>query len=242
MFRYPLLMSAVMFTLCQTAPAQQATHDAPLAEVPVGKWQPTGASVKSYSTRFQHDEDPISEDGKWISGAKDGIDWYNVITKNGVAYGAVSKGEYTDPTALLRGTWGKNQIVKAKVHGGGLSDDGHLNRHRRSQGKLRPCRAVEDDLSWFSAVPVQMLNVGFSAQPEDATTPGSDHVAAVAAQRRRQSRFVDVVPRLVAAPETSYTQQRHADRQDGAQPDEDAAGQADDAGEHDRIADGWDCS
>ena len=43
------------------------------------------------------------------------LDWFNVITKNGVAYGAVSQGAYTDPTALLAGTWGKNQKVKARV-------------------------------------------------------------------------------------------------------------------------------
>ena len=32
------------------------------------------APVKSYSTRFQADEDPISEGQKWINGGKDGID------------------------------------------------------------------------------------------------------------------------------------------------------------------------
>ena len=73
-------------------------------------------SVKSYSTHFKLDEDPISEDGTWINGAKEGLDWYNVITKNGVAHGAVSTGDYTDPTALLTGTWGRNQFVKAKVY------------------------------------------------------------------------------------------------------------------------------
>src|SRR5262249_26630003 len=56
---------------------------------------------RSYSTRFQLDEDPISEGGKWINGGNDGIDWFNVITKNGVAYGAVTQGAYTDPTSLL---------------------------------------------------------------------------------------------------------------------------------------------
>ena len=74
-----------------------------------------GKSVKSYSTRFQLNEDPISESGRWMNGQKDGIDWYDVITKNGVAYGAVTKGDYTDPTALLKGVWGKNQYGKAKV-------------------------------------------------------------------------------------------------------------------------------
>lgn len=77
--------------------------------------RPKVVSVRSYSTHFPLSEDPISEGGKWSNGANDGIDWYNVITKNGVAYGAVTKGEYTDPTALLTGAWGKNQIVKAKV-------------------------------------------------------------------------------------------------------------------------------
>src|SRR5262249_39174467 len=67
-----------------------------------------GKSVKSYSTRFQLNEDPISEGGRWINGQKDGNDWYDVITKNGIAYGAVTKGDYTDPTALVKGIWGKN--------------------------------------------------------------------------------------------------------------------------------------
>jgi protein-S-isoprenylcysteine O-methyltransferase Ste14 len=31
--------------------------------------------------------------------------------KNGVAHGAVSKGTYTDPTALLMGTWGKGTLA-----------------------------------------------------------------------------------------------------------------------------------
>ena len=39
-----------------------------------------GKSVESYSTRFQLNEDPISEGGRWINGRKDGIDWYDVIT------------------------------------------------------------------------------------------------------------------------------------------------------------------
>src|SRR5262249_24872168 len=79
--------------------------------------QPVGAASgkKSYSTRCQVDEGPISEGGKWINGEKVGIDWYNVITTNGVAHGAVSQGAYTDPTALLAGTWGNNQSVKARV-------------------------------------------------------------------------------------------------------------------------------
>ena len=32
--------------------------------------QLTGASVRSYSTRFELDEDPISDGGMWINGGK----------------------------------------------------------------------------------------------------------------------------------------------------------------------------
>ncbi len=80
-------------------------------------------SVRSYRTSFQHDEDPISEGGIWVNGARDGIDWADVVVRNGVAYGAVTRmqaaerrieqgnlasadagaapeGDYDDPTAL----------------------------------------------------------------------------------------------------------------------------------------------
>ena len=98
----------------------------------------TAAPLRSYRTSFQLDEDPISEGGMWINGREDGIDWCNVIARNGVAYGEVSRmgvaerrveqgnlsptaegaapeGDYDDPTAVLTGTWGKNQIAKARV-------------------------------------------------------------------------------------------------------------------------------
>jgi hypothetical protein len=50
-----------------------------------------GTPVRSYSTRFEADEEPISEGGLWINGRRDGIDWCDVLTKNGVAYGEVSR-------------------------------------------------------------------------------------------------------------------------------------------------------
>ena len=98
--------------------AQDAPPPSPASALkasPTDERRLKGKSVKSYSTRFQLNEDPISEGGRWINGRKDGNDWYDVITKNGVAYGAVTKGDYTDPTALLKGEWGKNQHGKGKV-------------------------------------------------------------------------------------------------------------------------------
>ena len=52
--------------------------------------RPGAKPVGSYATRFQLDEAPISEGGRWINGGKDGLDWFDVITKNGVAYGAAA--------------------------------------------------------------------------------------------------------------------------------------------------------
>ena len=94
---------------------------------------------RSYRTSFERDENPITEGGKWLNGKKDGIDWADVITKGGEAYGSVTRmavtekrseqatlgaglaegslpeGDYDDPTAVLTGDWGRNQHVKARV-------------------------------------------------------------------------------------------------------------------------------
>jgi hypothetical protein len=94
---------------------------------------------RSYSTDFKHDENPISEGGMWLNGKKDGIDWADVISGNGGAYGSVTRmavaerrteqgslgaglaegslpeGDYDDPTAVLSGEWGRNQHAKARV-------------------------------------------------------------------------------------------------------------------------------
>jgi hypothetical protein len=95
--------------------------------------------VRSYRTRFENDEDPISEGGMWINGQTDGIDWIDCMTQNGgEVCGKVSRmtvaerraeqvhdeagdddsgtaGDYDDPTAVLSGEWGRNQHGKATV-------------------------------------------------------------------------------------------------------------------------------
>ena len=94
---------------------------------------------RSYRTDFELDENPMSEGRIWLNGMTDGIDWADVITKNGGAYGSVTRmavaerrveqgnldasssegsvpeGDYDDPTAVLTGEWGKNQHAKGKV-------------------------------------------------------------------------------------------------------------------------------
>jgi hypothetical protein len=68
-----------------------------------------------YTTNFDKSENPISEKGHWKNGKADGIDWYDVQTTPGKAFGTRTEGEYTDPTAILTGNWDPNQMVTAKV-------------------------------------------------------------------------------------------------------------------------------
>jgi len=109
---------------------------------------PKVISVMSYSTRFQLNEDPVSEGGKWINGAVDGIDWHDVITRNGVAHGAVSMGDYTDPTALLTGTWGRNQTAKAKVFSKNQTEKYYQEVEIRLRSTLAPHRCTGYEVFW----------------------------------------------------------------------------------------------
>jgi hypothetical protein len=99
--------------------------------------RPHSSPVRSYRTRFQLTEEPISEEGMWINGKTNGIDWADVVTEQGRAHGgrvkvgarerraeqgnlvggeaAAPEGDYDDPTAVLTGSWGPNQFVRATV-------------------------------------------------------------------------------------------------------------------------------
>jgi len=134
--------------------------------------RPRAASVRSYSTRFRLDEDPISEGGIWINGRKDGIDWTDVIAKNGVAYGGVSRmniaesrveqgnlevsasdgvtpiGDYDDPTAVLAGIWGKNQHGKAKVFSRNQTEKYFQEVEIRLRSTITPHRCTGYEVFW----------------------------------------------------------------------------------------------
>jgi len=89
-----------------------------------------GAALRSYQTNFPATEDPISENNNWVNGATTGLDWGNVQTTPGHAFGTnLNPGcSGSDPTACndsvaaLTGTWAANQSVCATVFiGSGLS-------------------------------------------------------------------------------------------------------------------------
>ncbi len=83
----------------------------------------TGSSTcgHSYSTAFPSPsapEDPISEDGNWINGGTTGLEWSNVQTTTGHAFGTAVNGAppYNDSTAVLAGgPWCQNQTAQATL-------------------------------------------------------------------------------------------------------------------------------
>lgn len=86
---------------------------------------PTFASTGThgtYTTKFPLTENPISEGGNWINGQTAGLDWANIRTTPGFAFGTESGAvktvpeKYDDSAALLAGTWGPNQTAQATVH------------------------------------------------------------------------------------------------------------------------------
>jgi hypothetical protein len=81
---------------------------------------PTGATPGSqhrvYTTRFPLAENPISEGGQWVNGRQEGLDWADVCTRAGFAFGTEpGTAKYDDSTALLIGTWGPDQMAQATV-------------------------------------------------------------------------------------------------------------------------------
>lgn len=94
---------------------------APATAPPAGSaFDPAAHGTRRYATRFPRTQNPISEGGRWANGGADGIDWTDVRTTPGMAFGTMPGDagypqEYADSTAVLRGTWGPDQHVRATL-------------------------------------------------------------------------------------------------------------------------------
>jgi hypothetical protein len=76
-----------------------------------------GAGAIAYTTSFGATESPISDGGRWINGGTVGLDWSNVRTTPGLAFGTqTGNGGYNDSVAILQGAWGPDQSAEATVH------------------------------------------------------------------------------------------------------------------------------
>ena len=98
-----------------------------MASVPLGErnsYKPAFASTstrRTYTTNFPRTENPLSESGNWVSG-RAGLDWADVRTRAGLAFGTQTRkattapGEYDDSTALVSGPWAPDQTAQATVY------------------------------------------------------------------------------------------------------------------------------
>jgi hypothetical protein len=128
--------------------------------------------VRSYRTRFRQDEEPLSEGGIWVNGRTDGIDWVDIVARNGVAYGGASRmavaerrlqqgnldptaaaeaapeGDYDDPTAVLAGAWGPNQHARARVFSRNQTEDYFQEVEIRLRSAIVPHSCTGYEVFW----------------------------------------------------------------------------------------------
>jgi len=122
---------------------------------------PKKPAVRSYRTEFRGNETPISEGGIWLNGKRDGIDWADVLMRDGRVYGEVTRmmakerrveqealgagaaagaaeGDYDDPTAVLVGEWGRDQYGRARVFSRNQTDRYFQEVEIRLRSSIRP--------------------------------------------------------------------------------------------------------
>jgi hypothetical protein len=128
---------------------------------------PVTAPAWTYTTKFPLNENPISENGNWINGGTVGLDWGNVLTTGtGTAEAAGSpSAAYSDPTAVVAGTWGPNQTVTVTVYSNGVEDKPNQSYDKEVEIRLRTsisahkitgyevnCRTPNDSYSYIQIV------------------------------------------------------------------------------------------
>jgi hypothetical protein len=79
------------------------------------QYRVTSIPDPGYSSSFPLTENPISESSKWINGLATGLDWHNVQTAPGEAYGASIVSGYDDCLAVLNTPFTSNQFAQGVV-------------------------------------------------------------------------------------------------------------------------------
>ena len=82
-------------------------------------------------------ENPISEGGNWTNGKADGVDWGDVRTTPGLAFGT-NAGNFADSTAILDGSWGPDQMAQATVHSVNQNDNYYEEVELRLRSTITP--------------------------------------------------------------------------------------------------------
>jgi hypothetical protein len=107
----------------------------------------------------------------WVNGRTDGIDWADAVTEDGRAHGgkvrmgvaerraeqgnldgsaeeAAPEGDYDDPTAVLTGSWGPNQYVRATVFSRNQTEDYFQEVEIRLRSAIAPHSCTGYEVFW----------------------------------------------------------------------------------------------
>jgi len=114
----------------------------------------TSTFAASYTSSFPLTENPISEQGNWSTGRSVGLDWNDVRTTPGLAFGTqigneTGNAQYSDSTAILTGSWGPIQTVTvvAKVISAPNAGQAEVEIRLRSAISNHLCTGYEIDVS-----------------------------------------------------------------------------------------------
>lgn len=112
-FAGELLAGSVVLTAAVVLLSHSGNSKTPLPPPPVTS--AAAPHLKTYTTTFPRDESPIAEGGRWIAGKSAGMDWGDVLTSHGDAFGVAGPKPFADSVALLIGAWGPDQTAEAVV-------------------------------------------------------------------------------------------------------------------------------
>jgi hypothetical protein len=98
------------------------------------------AAVDPYTTNFPLTENPISEGGVWLNGKATGLDFSDVRTTAGRAFGTQTGtgATYADSTAILNGTFGSDQEASGTVFNNDTVGDWHEEVELRLRSTMTP--------------------------------------------------------------------------------------------------------
>ena len=90
--------------------------------------------ASNYNTTFPATENPICEGSpcNWTVPGSVAPQWGNVQTASGFAFGVSLPTTYGDPTAILTGTWGRDQTVQATIKVNNIPAQGEVELRLRS--------------------------------------------------------------------------------------------------------------
>jgi hypothetical protein len=132
---------AIALAICASAACDSRVKDGASSTRP--------GPPRAYHTRFDRDENPLSEDGAWATGQTLGRDWSDVAVASGFAYGLESGTRgYDDSVALLTGDWGPDQTIEATVHTANQNDAIFEEVELRLRSVLAPHRSTGYEINF----------------------------------------------------------------------------------------------